>query len=212
LSALIGGLSGWLGASFSAFYPRMPAGALIVLVAAFCFLVSMLLGSERGVLIRYVRQVHLKRKMGRQHLLRALYEIVEADRAGQGPDAKVSIRVVPFRQIRGRRTWSDLQLRRFVKAAYDSGLIEKMPRDEAIMLTEAGLAAAALVTRNHRLWELYLIEYADVATSRVDRDADAVEHVLGDQMVARLEAKLQTYRNAQGMIVPESPHPITQWD
>ena len=79
LSALIGGLSGWLGATLSAFFPRMPAGALIVLVAAACFLFSMFFGTARGVLVRYIRQESLKRNVGRQHLLRALYEILEAD-------------------------------------------------------------------------------------------------------------------------------------
>jgi manganese/zinc/iron transport system permease protein len=57
-----------------------------------------------------------------------------------------------------------------------------------------------------------LIEYADVATSRVDRDADAVEHVLGEKLVALLEAKLIKLRTASGLEVPESPHPITPGD
>jgi manganese/zinc/iron transport system permease protein len=207
LSALIGGISGWLGASLSAFFPRLPAGAVIVLVAALCFVISMLFGSERGVLVRYLRQSQLKGRIGRQHLLRALYEILEADREGR----ELTLRPVPFRQVRGRRTWSDAQLRDFIRRAYDDGLIEKPGPDESILLTEAGLAEAAQVTRNHRLWELYLIEYADVATSRVDRDADMVEHVLGDRMVARLESKLQTYRSA-GSLVPQSPHPIIPGD
>jgi len=208
LSALIGALSGWLGASISAFFPRMPAGALIVLVAAACFLVSLLLGSERGVLVRLMRQVRLKRTVGRQHLLRALYEILEADVVG---GADVRVRPVAFRQVRGRRTWSDQQLRRYLRQAYQDGLIEFIPADK-ITLTEAGLAAAAKVTRNHRLWELYLIEYADVATSRVDRDADAVEHVLGEHLVATLETKLMQLRDAGGPMVPASPHPIRPGD
>lgn len=211
LSALIGGASGWLGASVSAFYPRLPAGSVIVLVAAACFGVSLLIGAERGVLIRYVRQADLKRKIGRQHLLRALYEILESDMKRVG-ESSIQIRPVSFRQIRGRRTWSDVKLRKYIRRAYDEGLVEKTTPDDSILLTDFGLEQASLVTRNHRLWELYLIEYADVATSRVDRDADAVEHVLGEQMVARLETKLQTYRNAGGMLVPESPHPIQPGD
>ena len=207
LSALIGGASGWLGASLSAFFPRLPAGAVIVLVAAFCFVVSMIVGAERGVLIRLLRQVRLKKRVGRQHLLRGLYEILEAQR-GEGA---VRIRPVPFRQIRGRRTWSDKRLRDYIRQAYDDGLVEGPGREDPIVLTEAGLSEAAQVTRNHRLWELYLIEYADVATSRVDRDADMVEHILGERMVARLESKLQTYRSA-GSLVPESPHPIMPGD
>ena len=78
--------------------------------------------------------------------------------------------------------------------------------------TEAGLEAAAQVTRNHRLWELYLIEYAEVATSRVDRDADAVEHILGEKMVTELETKLLKLRMVGGHEVPASPHPIQPGD
>ena len=151
----------------------------------------------------------MKRNVGRQHLLRALYEILEADRAESG---EITIRPVPFRQVRGRRTWSDQQLRRYLRQAYNDSLIDAVTREDAIILTEAGLAAAAKVTRNHRLWELYLIEYADVAASRVDRDADAVEHVLGEKLVALLEAKLLQLQTAQGPNVPASPHPITPGD
>ncbi|MGB1127768.1 MAG: iron chelate uptake ABC transporter family permease subunit [Opitutales bacterium] len=208
LSALIGGFSGWLGASVSAFFPRMPAGAVIVLVAAACFLFSMLFGRERGVLVRLFRQSTLKRSMGRQHLLRALYEILEA---GAGVDGVVLSHPVPFRQVRGRRTWSDSNLRRYVREAYRGGLVAEQKGDH-ITLTESGLVAAAKITRNHRLWELYLIEYAEVAASRVDRDADAVEHVLGEKLVATLEAKLVQLRDAESAAVPASPHPIHPGD
>ena len=207
LSALIGGASGWLGASLSAFIPRLPAGAVIVLVAALFFVVSMLIGTERGVMIRFLRQSQLKKRMGRQHLLRALYEILEGGRDTE----ELNIRTVPFRQIRGRRTWSDTQLRDYIRRAYNDGLVEAPNKIDSILLTKTGLAEAAQVTRNHRLWEMYLIEYADVATSRVDRDADMVEHVLGEKMVTRLENKLQAYRSA-GSLVPQSPHPIHPGD
>lgn len=208
LSAAIGALSGWLGASISAFFPKMPAGALIVLVAAVGFLFSMLFGKERGVIVRFVRQARLKRNIGRQHLLRALYEIIEAD---AGDLADVTIRSVPFRQVRGRRTWCDTTLKRYMRQAYQNGLICESG-GENMTLTDAGLAEAAKVTRNHRLWEMYLIEYADVATSRVDRDADTVEHILGERMVATLEAKLMQLREAGRPGVPPSPHPIRPVD
>lgn len=207
LSALIGAASGWIGASLSAFFPRLPAGAVIVLVAALFFVVSMLIGTERGVMIRSLRQSQLEKRMGRQHLLRALYEILEGGRVTE----ELNIRTVPFRQIRGRRTWSDRQLRDYIRRAYNEGLVEAPNKADSILLTETGLVEAKQVTRNHRLWEMYLIEYADVATSRVDRDADMVEHILGDKMVTRLENKLQAYRIA-GSLVPQSPHPIHPGD
>ena len=207
LSALIGAASGWIGASLSAFFPRLPAGAVIVLVAALFFVVSMLIGTERGVMIRFLRQSQLEKRMGRQHLLRALYEILEGGRVTE----ELNIRTVPFLQIRGRRTWSDRQLRDYIRRAYNEGLVEAPNKADSILLTETGLVEAKQVTRNHRLWEMYLIEYADVAPSRVDRDADMVEHVLGEKMVTRLENKLQAYRSA-GSLVPQSPHPIHPGD
>ncbi|MCH2075238.1 MAG: metal ABC transporter permease [Puniceicoccaceae bacterium] len=203
LSALIGAASGWIGASLSAFFPRLPAGAVIVLVAALIFVVSMLIGTERGVMIRFLRQSQLEKRMGRQHLLRALYEILEGGRVTE----ELIIRTVPLRQILSRRTWSDRHLRDYIRRAYKEGLVEAPNKADSILLTEIGLVEARQATRNHRLWEMYLIEYADVATSRVDRDADMVEHILGDKMVMRLENKLQAYRIA-GSLVPQSPHPI----
>jgi manganese/zinc/iron transport system permease protein len=63
--------------------------------------------------------------------------------------------------------------------------------------------AADRVVRNHRLWELFLIRHADIAASHVDRDADLVEHVLGEESVAELEQVL-----ARGDATPQSPHPL----
>lgn len=209
LSGLVGALSGWLGASMSALAPRLPAGALIVLVAAGFFIFSLLFGSKQGLAVRSIRQYRLKRTVGRQHLLRALYEILEADTSSE---ESVTIRAVPFRQLRGRRTWSDANVRTYLKHSYQLGLIEAITKKDLILLTEAGLAAAVQVTRNHRLWELYLIEYADVAASRVDRDADTLEHVLGGKIVAELELKLQRLRMAGTALVPPSPHPIQPGD
>lgn len=207
LSALIGAGSGWIGAGLSAFFPRLPTGAVIVLVATGCFITSLFLGTERGVWLRYRQQSKLKHRLGRQHLLRALYEILEAS----GSQGTVQIQPVPFRQIRGRRTWSDSELRHYIRHARHDGLIETSIKEDFLLLTNLGLAEAAQVTRNHRLWELYLIEYANMAISRVDRDADRVEHVLGDRMVAQLEEKLNARGNATSQ-VPESPHLIVPGD
>jgi manganese/zinc/iron transport system permease protein len=77
-----------------------------------------------------------------------------------------------------------------------------------IKFTERGAIAAARVVRNHRLWEIYLIEFADRPPSRVDRNADSIEHLLGPETVARLERLLlERYAPAT---MPPSPHRIDQ--
>ena len=73
------------------------------------------------------------------------------------------------------------------------------------MLTTFGTTEAMRIVRNHRLWEVYLINYADIAPSHVDRDADMIEHVLGTEMVDKLESLLE-----HGEVI-DSPHPLGEY-
>jgi manganese/zinc/iron transport system permease protein len=60
---------------------------------------------------------------------------------------------------------------------------------------------------------MYLIRHADIAPSHVDRDADTVEHILGEDMVRELEDALEDRREerraAPSGKPPRSPHKIT---
>ena len=97
-------------------------------------------------------------------------------------------------------------MRKHVRRAAREGLVVELPGDQ-VRLTDAGLGEARRVVRNHRLWEMYLITHADVAPSHVDRDADALEHVLGRDMVEKLEDLLEQ-AEAKAAALPRSPHPI----
>lgn len=201
IAAIIGGVSGMLGSMLSALLPRLPAGAVIVLVAAAVFLVSMFLGPAGGVVPRVLRQSRLRRKVGRQHLLRAVYEILEV---GQ-PDTAQPVRNLPisYEALKAHRTWTPHYLASLLRNARAEDHVEEAGQGK-VCLSEAGFGEGARVTRNHRLWELYLIRYADIAPSHVDRDADLVEHVLGAEVVRQLEAELQP--RGSSLEVPPSPH------
>lgn len=199
LSAVIGGLSGWFGASLSALLPKLAAGPVIVLVAASVFLFSMFFGGARGVLRRYISHVRLKRKIGRQHLLRAVYEIQEAMCARESQEPRNI--AIPFGSLVKRRTWSPKKVRRLLRQARREDHIDLFD-GQTVRLSESGFGEGARITRNHRLWEIFLITHADIAASHVDRDADSVEHVLSPDMVHELERKLDL------LGIPESPHYI----
>lgn len=201
LAALIGGVSGWLGSSVSALLPGLPAGAIIVLVAAVVFLVSMLFGRARGVLGRLSGQARLRRKVGRQHLLRAAYEILESQQ--KEDPAQLHNESVPFADLMRKRSWTPAHLRRLIRAADQEDHVDRFD-GENLRLSESGFGEAARTTRNHRLWEMFLITQADIAPSHVDRDADSVEHVLSPDMVRELEEKLGV-RN-----IPVSPHALDE--
>ena len=200
LAAVIGGVSGWLGAAVSALLPRLPAGAVIVLMAACIFAFSLFFGRARGVVKRSLAQRNLKRKIGRQHLLRAVFELQEALFCNAGRETPINI-PVDFQALLAKRTWTPKRLRRLIRRAASEDHIEDFD-GKTLRLSESGFGEAARTTRNHRLWELFLITHADIAASHVDRDADSVEHVLSADMVRELEEKLDTRH------LPASPHPI----
>lgn len=206
-SALIGGASGLFGAGVSAVVPRLPAGAIIVTVAAVFFLLSLILGPKRGVLVRLTEHRRLERTIIRQHLLRAMYE--HAESLGNRGDATPTGHLVSWDALLSARSWSPHRLRRVLAAARQEGLVQQ-PQKDYHRLTATGMIQATGVIRNHRLWEIYLITHADIAPSHVDRDADQIEHVLGTKMVQKLEALMKN--EYPQLAIPPSPHLITTPD
>ncbi len=202
LSALFGAMSGWLGASLSALLPGMPAGAVIVLMAAVLFILSMLFGTSRGILKRVISHRQLKIKVGRQHMLRAVYELIELR---YKTSAKLSLpnKPIHYANLLSHRTWSAASLGNLLRRGKREDHIEKFDGMH-VSLTESGFGEAARITRNHRLWEIFLITHADIAPSHVDRDADSVEHVLSPEMVRELESALEAKIDTQ--VIPPSPH------
>ena len=200
LGGLIGGLSGYLGASASALLPRLPAGPVIVLVAGALFTASLLLAPNRGVLAVAFRQVSLRLRIRREHLLRGIYEGLEV--RGEPIDSGL-----PLGQMRSRR-WSGLSGRIMVRWLCVRGFITRT-HDE-LRLTARGIEDAVRLTRNHRLWETYLVQYADIAPSHVDQSADLVEHVLSKVLVAELERILHAEgRLPGGDETIRSVHPLS---
>lgn len=58
-------------------------------------------------------------------------------------------------------------------------------------LTNEGKLLGQRVTRTHRLWELYLTNYLNIAPDHVHDDAETIEHILTPELEKRLEELLQ---------------------
>lgn len=225
LSSFIGAVACLGGSLLSAAVAELPSGATIVLTAAALFFLSLLLGTERGIVIRWLHRRSMRLKTDRQHVLRGLYEIVESHRIGshttdsprrinptdqpaQGRINRAAVDnvndeiFVPVSDLFSMRTWSKSRLKRELRRCQADGLIKL--QQETLCLTPAGREAANRATREHRLWELYLITHADVAPSRVDHDAERIEHVLEPEMIAELELLLS--ESSARFQVPDCPH------
>lgn len=202
LSGGIGALSAAIGILLSATFPRVAAGATIVLVAGLLFAVSLLLGTCRGVLWR--RRVHgkLTRRIARDDLLRAIYEQTEPFVADRPDGALPEVSLATLQRV---RNWSAGELQRLTHWAIAAGLATPAG-NAAIRLTDEGIATGRRLVRNHRLWELYLIQYADIAAGHVDHTADLIEHIVDPEIVDELERILEQHDRRHE--VPDSPHTI----
>ncbi|MEX2093782.1 MAG: iron chelate uptake ABC transporter family permease subunit [Pirellulales bacterium] len=216
LAAIVGGAAGaagtflasplpaqWFGreaAEFGASRRSIPPGPLIVLTAAAFFLCSILFAPQQGVVARALAELRLRLRISREHLLRALYELSEPSLPARPKIAES--------QLLARRAWNRRSFEWWLRRAESSGLVKR--DDHNVQLTPAGLAAAAEVTRTHRLWELFLVSSAGIASDHVDRDADDVEHMLPAPLVNELEQRLASTGKLpmRSRDVPESPHEL----
>jgi DtxR family transcriptional regulator, Mn-dependent transcriptional regulator len=76
-----------------------------------------------------------------------------------------------------------------IKKLADQGLVEHVPY-RGVQLTRDGEQVALEVLRHHRLLELYLVEQLGVPWDRVHEEAEALEHVISEDLEARIAAKL----------------------
>lgn len=197
LAAGFGVTAGVLGTRLGYGYP---AGPVIVLTAAVLFGFSLLFAPERGIAARLWSETRLRFRVANDHLLRSLYELVEP----QLPNPQA----VPLSQLREHRYVQAWLLRWLLERGEDRGLFYEA--DDAIQLTPLGTRRAAEVVKTHRLWELYMLEYAGVAAHQADRAADAVEHMLPESLLVELEARLAAEGRLPKTVgeMPESPHEL----
>lgn len=203
LSATFGALGSYIGTALSAILPRMPAGAAIVVSQGAVFFLSLLIGSERGLVHELIANRTQGKKIFRQNLLRTLYEFQEIESQEETKNPEV-YRDNQWKFLTSAREWKSKTIQGYLRSLKHEGKIFLTPQG-SWNFTPSGRQEAYRVTRNHRLWEVYLLEYAAIAPAHVDQGADFIEHVLGDELVAELEKLLPQFNTP----VPKSVHPLS---
>ena len=124
LSAAFGAAAAYVGVTLSALFSQLATGAVIVLVGSAIFVVSMLAGARRGVVLRYIKQTRLRRRVGRQDLMRAFYEVLEQREtpAFASPSELTQV-AVTFEELLRHRTWRAARLNRLLARAESAGLL-----------------------------------------------------------------------------------------
>ena len=210
IASAIGGLSATIGVLLSANIQNLAAGPTIALMGTVGFAISLLLGAKRGTVWQFWRQRAAGRQKGQLDLLRACYENLESQMSPQQLKALQEARDMPDltanpisrESLIAARSWGPSRVSELLHSAIAKGWL-RQDSEGQYRLTHDGTREAARAVRNHRLWELYLIHFADVALSRVDRDADQIEHVLEPGIIDQLETLL---KQNESRVVPLSPH------
>ena len=182
LAATFGMLAGMAGAFFSFLGPGLPTGPFMVLGATVVFAGAFLFGPRHGVVTRWWRQRSRAQRVQRENTLKSVYHVLEArDFKGEG---------VSLLELAERRRETVEEARAQAGQLRRHGLATTHEEGNLILLTPTGWQQACAIVRNHRLWELYLTNAAQIAPDHVHEDAEKIEHVLGEEVVRELERRL----------------------
>jgi DtxR family Mn-dependent transcriptional regulator len=78
-------------------------------------------------------------------------------------------------------------------------------KHQGVTLTEAGERAALEVIRRHRLLETWLVQTLDYSWDEVHKEAERLEHVISEEMEARIAAALgHPARDPHGDLIPSA--------
>ena len=99
-----------------------------------------------------------------------------------------------------------------VKTLAESGLVHYEPY-AGVALTSAGEKLAASVVRRHRLIELFLVQVLGFGWDEVHDEAEHLEHVVSDRLVARIDEMLgHPAADPHGDPIPDADGAIQRQD
>jgi len=182
IAATLGGLSGITGAFLSFLRGQLPTGPLMVLSSTAFFLSVWMFAPTQGILPAARAARKRCRRISRENILKSIYKILESNTA-LNP-------TIPLFELARDQGKTHREIRR---------LLEQLEREQSISISQdrvdisllpGGKSEARRLIRNHRLWELYLVRYANFAPDHVHDDAEEVEHLLHPDLVQALDEKL----------------------
>ena len=205
LAALFGIASGVFGAFISYLSNNLPTGPFIVLGATTLFIVALFCGPRHGILPKVIRRRRQRRRIGMENTLKAIFHLCEATAFEQ---KEFKLKQLAMERNIGL-TGAERETNRLAKAGFAAIIappdseIPNLSGKSRIRLTDTGWERACEIVRNHRLWELYLSQAASFQNDHVHDDAEEIEHLLGDEIVRRLEDRLANpIQDPHGRLIP----------
>jgi manganese/zinc/iron transport system permease protein len=180
LSAMLGAASGIIGTYISYTAPTMPTGPWIVMIISMLAILSFFFAPKRGILAKQIEQRKLQQTLLEENLLKEFYHLGEkSGNIFQG---------YSVRELIEERYFPARTLKSGVRRLRRKGYIKQ--QNNKWQFTEAGWQKGKRVVKLHRLWELYLSTYLQIAPDHVHEDAETIEHIITPELEAKLEKLL----------------------
>lgn len=181
LAALFAAFSGIAGAYVSYAWENMPTGPWIVVTVSVLAILSFIFAPDKGLVTRMQRRYTLRLRILEENILKAFFHLGEKDQDFFSPRS--------IGNVLDRRLFPVSLLRSGLRRLKRHGYLEK--EGELYKVTNEGLKRGQRIARLHRLWELYLTEYLNIAPDHVHEDAENMEHFLTPEIEQRLEQILK---------------------
>ena len=184
LAGIFGGISGVTGTLFSTMENGLSTGPLIVLSATGMFLISLLLGSRRGLVALAFKRYKGQRKANLRTLLEAMARGIEKHRQS-------TVKSDTLLTLTG---WTTGKLRRISRQAIRRGLVTK--NEDIYSFTRQGLNNAYEIVKEDRMEQLLLMYEHRFSGWRLARENT---HRLTDALPASVLKELEDLMNEHGI-------------
>ncbi|MDF1752153.1 MAG: iron chelate uptake ABC transporter family permease subunit [Verrucomicrobiales bacterium] len=182
-SVIIGMIVSTVGVFISFLGPGLPTGPFIVLTAASVFSIVFIAAPRHGRIAKWWSRRKQSHQIRRENVLKAIYHLQEAD--------DFENEWVGLSELIGKRKKRQEEVLHEIDLLDKKDLVEWDREGERLRFEGAGLQRAKEIVRNHRLWELYLTNKANIAPDHVHDDAEKIEHILGEDLVREMEKSLE---------------------
>jgi len=178
LAAIIAAISGISGAYISYAIPSMPTGPWIVMVLSIIAILSILFSTRNGILIKQLKRIAIQKQLLEENILKYAYKL-----------STESNHDISAHDINSHKMFSPKQLKNGIRILKKHGYIVKSKNDWVV--SKEGIQKGKKIVRLHRLWELYLTKYLNIAIDHVHDDAETMEHIITPEIESQLEVLLK---------------------
>lgn len=193
IAALVAAVSAVAGYLAAAYWINAPAAPMMAVAAGAQFSAAVLAAPRYGMISKKLHQFSLAARIVREDILGLLYRWQEARRGEDLQRGQVIAAV-------GGGGLPRLALRRLARR----GAVA-VAASGGVTLTAAGRSGAARLVRAHRLWEAYLNKHFGLPLDHLHEPAMRMEHFVGDQLQATIEAEVAGPADPHGREIPPAP-------